>query len=497
MNKIIGNHSPPKRYIPRHEAPSPEGIGRSLRQNFKKITAVLSASAILGSGAYLNTKVHQELLRVEDVTSVSTSGDISLGESEQTVGEAVIGEATINVDEFALPEQESFTLEIKTPQQQKLENFLDEYTEIALYAQSAYQIPHEALIAEAIVASDYGNADFVEETNSFFVELVDQTWVGEKHKMFVNELVTTDDINQKITSNSEFKFIAEDEDNLIKVKSIENGAVQALKLPGELIKLMKLSGVNIQIVSDRPDGLIQIEKPVLIKKFASTDESLLRLAEVMRSKYVGDAILDTNPGWFIGKHAHATGLDNDYANQRLGIINEIRGYENTPPVTFAPPPETIGINPEYYLQDSSQVPCSAGIDRGVRVGYFNHETMPIRICNIAGSVTVNTLLAGNVHNMIQTAKSEGVDLKGWAYRDHEAQVQTRIKNGCPDIDISPPSKCTILPTAIPGESEHENGGAIDWDLTDPNVLPWLEANAHKFGFNPISSEKFHWSWNGE
>ena len=497
MNKVIGAHSPPRSYIPRHSADTPESVRSVLGNNLKKITAVLSASAVLGGGMYLNTKVHQELVGVEGVMTADTSADILPGESEQVVEEAVIGGAVLGMDEFPLTEQEFSAPEIKTPQQQKMENFLDEYTEIALYAQNVYQIPHEALMAEAIIASDYGSADFVEGANSLFVEPVDQTWVGPKHKILVNELVTTADIDQKITSNSEFKFIGEDESNLIKVKSIENGAVQELKLPGELIKLMRLGGVDVQIVSDRPDGLVQIEKPLLIKKFASTGESLLRLAEIMRSQYVSDAMVDTNPGWFIDKHVHTVGLNSDYALQRLGVINEIRTYEGEPAVALTPPPETVGVNPDYYLQDSSQIPCSAGIDRGVRVGYFNGQTMPIRICNIAGSITVNTLLAGNVHNMIQTAKSEGVDLKGWAYRDHEAQVQTRIKNGCPDVDISPPSKCTILPTAIPGQSEHENGGAIDWDLADPNVLSWLEANAYKFGFQPISSEEFHWSWNGE
>ena len=51
--------------------------------------------------------------------------------------------------------------------------------------------------------------------------------------------------------------------------------------------------------------------------------------------------------------------------------------------------------------------------------------------------------------------------------------------------------------AKPGFSNHQSGHALDIDTWPDGVLPWLKANAARFGFtNTVRSEPWHWEYSG-
>ncbi len=103
--------------------------------------------------------------------------------------------------------------------------------------------------------------------------------------------------------------------------------------------------------------------------------------------------------------------------------------------------------------------------------------------------------------LLAAARAEGVVLGGSGYRSNQAQIQLRLANGCPDVNRSPASSCRV-PTAIPGQSMHERGEAVDF-MEGGRVLTgaspgfrWLQANAPGFGFFNLPSEPWHWSTTG-
>lgn len=52
------------------------------------------------------------------------------------------------------------------------------------------------------------------------------------------------------------------------------------------------------------------------------------------------------------------------------------------------------------------------------------------------------------------------------------------------------------PVALPGRSKHEAGLAVDIHVAaHPELLEWLRANAHNYGFyETVSTENWHWEF---
>jgi|JI10StandDraft_1071094.scaffolds.fasta_scaffold90491_2 hypothetical protein len=49
--------------------------------------------------------------------------------------------------------------------------------------------------------------------------------------------------------------------------------------------------------------------------------------------------------------------------------------------------------------------------------------------------------------------------------------------------------------AVPGQSNHQSGHALDLNTSSPGVLRWLERNARRFGFRrTVPTEPWHWEW---
>lgn len=113
------------------------------------------------------------------------------------------------------------------------------------------------------------------------------------------------------------------------------------------------------------------------------------------------------------------------------------------------------------------------------------------------TITCAPSVADALAGMIAAAKADGVTLTGSCWRSPETTAKLRIKNGCPDVNVSPASSCRI-PTARPGQSMHEKGLAIDFDRCGYGSAAhnWLKANASRYGFRQLPTESWHWSTNG-
>lgn len=127
---------------------------------------------------------------------------------------------------------------------------------------------------------------------------------------------------------------------------------------------------------------------------------------------------------------------------------------------------------------------------------------PVQLTTVGG-ITVAAHVAPHLQALLESARSDGVILAGGGFRSSADQVRLRRANGCRDVYSSPPSSCRV-PTAIPGNSMHERGEAVDFtyggstlkDRRSP-AFRWLAANAARFGLYNLPSEPWHWSVNGK
>ncbi|HXH04873.1 MAG TPA: M15 family metallopeptidase [Candidatus Nitrosotenuis sp.] len=172
-----------------------------------------------------------------------------------------------------------------------------------------------------------------------------------------------------------------------------------------------------------------------------------------------------------------------------GVVNDCEAF------MVAPASATEGY------PNTDHLACVAGTDTGI------HQTAKgntVRICNVRG-ITVNASISDQVEAMLAAAPPE-LGLQGTGFRTVTRQAQLREQNCGPgqyNIWKKPSGQCRP-PTAIPGESEHEQGLAVD--LSSNGVLirsrssaafQWLKANAARFGLKNLPSEPWHWSTSGK
>lgn len=97
---------------------------------------------------------------------------------------------------------------------------------------------------------------------------------------------------------------------------------------------------------------------------------------------------------------------------------------------------------------------------------------------------MDSIAAKSMEELFNTAKEEGINLIGTsAYRSYESQKRIYKQN----INIRGKEEAKKY-VALPGESEHQTGLAIDvtneerWFHESTKEATWLANNAHKFGF---------------
>lgn len=174
--------------------------------------------------------------------------------------------------------------------------------------------------------------------------------------------------------------------------------------------------------------------------------------------------------------------------------------------------------------------------------------------SVAGVLNVNAEIEDRLDALIAHARADGIELSGGAYRTVESQIVLRLAHcggaapatpdggspadpapetladtgdvipdaaateGAPPVDPAaaaaaalawrnyviyqaPASSCSP-PTAIPGQSQHQTGLAVDF-TENGSILTWqspaffwLVNNAERFGFYNLPSEAWHWSTTG-
>lgn len=129
---------------------------------------------------------------------------------------------------------------------------------------------------------------------------------------------------------------------------------------------------------------------------------------------------------------------------------------------------------------------------------------PDDIVNVQG-INVHESIAATVDQMLSAARSDGIDLGGWGYRDNIKQIELRQRHcGTSDFAVWEMSASACRPpTARPGQSMHERGLAIDFTYNGGSITTrsnpgfvWLANNAGRYGFVNLPSEPWHWSTDG-
>lgn len=130
--------------------------------------------------------------------------------------------------------------------------------------------------------------------------------------------------------------------------------------------------------------------------------------------------------------------------------------------------------------------------------------LPDDITTVEG-IRINQRIAPELEAMLAAAAADGVDLRGWGFRTNDKQIELRERHcGNTQYDIweKPASECSP-PTAIPGQSRHERGLAIDFQYDGKTIrdrsnagFVWLAEHAAGFGLENLPSEPWHWSVDG-
>ncbi len=125
---------------------------------------------------------------------------------------------------------------------------------------------------------------------------------------------------------------------------------------------------------------------------------------------------------------------------------------------------------------------------------------------------VHPCLEESFSALLNAARSDGVYLRGGAWRSTHQQVRLRMANcSLPsrraadyrvELSLAPSSICNPE-TAPPGRSRHEAGLAVDFACGANNqtigrgrCYRWAARNASQFGFFNHTSEPWHWSIDG-
>lgn len=167
---------------------------------------------------------------------------------------------------------------------------------------------------------------------------------------------------------------------------------------------------------------------------------------------------------------------------------------------------TAQIDDETETAPDAPVYSGSGSSNLCATGYTDIATYgspsKINICKSIGGVAI----ANNLKKLIDNAKASGIILSGSGSRTYARQVQLRKDHNCTDVYTASAKTCKP-PTARPGHSNHEVGGAVDFTCNGQSMInaggrnsacfKWLASNASKYGFKNLASEPWHWSFNGK
>ena len=121
-------------------------------------------------------------------------------------------------------------------------------------------------------------------------------------------------------------------------------------------------------------------------------------------------------------------------------------------------------------------------------GYDHGAKIKLRVTDVDG-VAVEAHTAKAFRAMAKSARKAGVQLKirsGFRTYEQQKKLYTAYQQGRGNL------------AAPPGESDHENGRALDLELSDPDARGWLAKHAASYGFRrTVGGEPWHWEFSGE
>ena len=129
-------------------------------------------------------------------------------------------------------------------------------------------------------------------------------------------------------------------------------------------------------------------------------------------------------------------------------------------------------------------------------------------------IEVHPCLVSDLRSLIAAARADGILLWGWGWRSTHKTILLRQRY-CPlpsrssagywtALSLLPSGRCRP-PVAIPTESRHEYGLAVDFTCgskrasigsRNSRCYRWLAANAHRYGLYNFDAEPWHWSIDG-
>jgi len=136
----------------------------------------------------------------------------------------------------------------------------------------------------------------------------------------------------------------------------------------------------------------------------------------------------------------------------------------------------------------------------------------------AKKFSVCSTIAPKINNLLKDAKADGIILSAYGARETKKQIELRVKNCGGTAQVYNPKATCKPPTALPGQSMHESGLALDFICVDGNkegtvnvhegntngtkkewtrgCYEWIKKNASKYGLKGLKSENWHWSTTG-
>ena len=359
------------------------------------------------------------------------------------------------------------------PINQSIESFVDKYGQMAFDVGKKYGIPYEAILAQGIIESGYGNSGLTRLANNFFGIKAGTGWDGDTINMQTGEVYG----GNAVVVDATFRKYPSAEagwDGYGKFITSNPRYNKALNYPGDPIQYIteiKVAGYATSPTYIQTVGSVSNAVTAYIAKDGkwqpSSEIAKTNKPEVTPGADDGSSVSSSTPNCGIASVSGSSAPDGTMSLQHGWSLIDDKDYSDTK--------------------------CADGTtDKGT----YTHPTrgFTIRKCQ-TNLGTVSSMVSQNVADMITAAKQDGITLTGnGAFRDYEAQKAARIKNGCPDVDTSPSTSCKVQ-TAPAGQSEHEKGLAIDFAISD-STSSWLKQNASKYGFYNLPSEAWHWSTSG-
>lgn len=128
---------------------------------------------------------------------------------------------------------------------------------------------------------------------------------------------------------------------------------------------------------------------------------------------------------------------------------------------------------------------SDDVPAGPAQGYVNGRPVRIVVTRLDGK-PVETHTAEVFLRMRAAAQRDHINLRivsGFRTMAHQQALYRAYRHGHGSL------------AAVPGQSNHQSGHALDLNTSTPGVRAWLDRNGRRFGFRrTVPQEAWHWEW---